>query len=187
VEAPRRTESIQRSQSPKHASSKHPATKFALRIAGAASSCHANSMNYSTKRRILNAPRTSNQPEKFSAMISEAGMSQILKFPDSIRRRSNDGPPREAAYGKNRTVTKMPSPRVPVMTGDQQLRSSGRLQYFVADRNRRRPTGHRLERLDSYRDSYHAGFVGSTISNASIRQRPWSGRFGRIPDCAQAA
>src|SRR5579862_9762038 len=102
VEAPRRTELIQRSQSPKHASSKHPATKFALRIAGAASSCHANSMNYSTKRRILNAPRTSNQPEKFSAMISEAGMSQILKFPDSIRRRSNDGPPREAAYGKNR-------------------------------------------------------------------------------------
>jgi hypothetical protein len=95
-------------------------------------------MNYSTKRRILNAPRTSNQPEKFSAMISEAGMSQILKFPDSIRRRSNDGPPREAAYGKNRTVTKMPSPRVPVMTCDQwrefiRLLTPDEQQAFMTD------------------------------------------------------
>jgi hypothetical protein len=46
-------------------------------------------------------------------------MSQILKFPDSVRRRSNDGTCEAAASGKNRTVTKMPSPGVPVMTGDQ--------------------------------------------------------------------
>jgi hypothetical protein len=48
-------------------------------------------------------------------------MSQILKFPGSaLRRTSKDGRPEEATPGKKiRTVAKMPSRHVPVMTGDQ--------------------------------------------------------------------
>jgi putative ABC transport system substrate-binding protein len=49
VEATRRTESIRWSRSPKPANSKHPDTEFALRIARAASSRRANSINCSTK------------------------------------------------------------------------------------------------------------------------------------------
>jgi hypothetical protein len=66
-------------------------------------------------------------------------MSQILKFPDSVRRRSNDGTSEAAASGKkDRTVTKMPSPRVPVMTGDQwrefiSLLTPDEQQAFMAD------------------------------------------------------
>ncbi|HXB77828.1 MAG TPA: hypothetical protein VNX23_10550 [Bradyrhizobium sp.] len=44
-------------------------------------------------------------------------MSQILKFPDGLSQRMpNDGSPKEASA---ETVTKTPSPHVPVMTGDQ--------------------------------------------------------------------
>jgi hypothetical protein len=48
-------------------------------------------------------------------------MSQIPKFPDAVRRQSNDGPPREVVTGrKDRTITKMILNRpVPVMAGDQ--------------------------------------------------------------------
>jgi hypothetical protein len=66
-------------------------------------------------------------------------MSQILKFPDRVRRRSNDGTSETAAYGKkDRTVTKMPSPRVPVMTGDQwrefiRLLTPDEQQAFMTD------------------------------------------------------
>jgi hypothetical protein len=66
-------------------------------------------------------------------------MSETLKFPDSVRRRSNDGRPEEAAAGKKeRTVTKMPSRHVPVMTGDQwnefiRLLTPEEQQAFMAD------------------------------------------------------
>jgi hypothetical protein len=66
-------------------------------------------------------------------------VSQILKFPDSVRRRSNDGTPQEAATGKkDRTVTKMPGRHVPVMTGDQwrefiRLLTPDEQQAFMAD------------------------------------------------------
>jgi hypothetical protein len=63
-------------------------------------------------------------------------MSQILKFPDSLSQRMpNDGTPKEASAG---TVTKMPSPHVPVMTGDQwnefiRLLTPDEQQAFMAD------------------------------------------------------
>jgi hypothetical protein len=66
-------------------------------------------------------------------------MSEVLKFPDRVRRRSNDGAPEAAASGKkHRTVTKMPSPRVPVMTGDQwrefiRLLTPDEQQAFMTD------------------------------------------------------
>jgi len=41
---------------------------------------------------------------------------QILKFPNSARPRSHDGAPKKAAAA---TVTRLPSPHVPMMTGDQ--------------------------------------------------------------------
>lgn len=50
----------------------------------------------------------------------EVDMSQILKFPVSVRRPSNDGSLEKAASRKkDRRVTKMRSRHVPVMTGDQ--------------------------------------------------------------------
>jgi hypothetical protein len=66
-------------------------------------------------------------------------MSKVLKFPDRVRSRSNDGASEAAASGKkDRTVTKMPSPRVPVMTGDQwsefiRLLRQDERQAFMAD------------------------------------------------------
>jgi hypothetical protein len=66
-------------------------------------------------------------------------MSEILKFPDSVRRRSNDGATKLAASEKkDRTVTKMPSRHVPVMTGDQwnefiRLLTPDEQQAFMAD------------------------------------------------------
>ena len=66
-------------------------------------------------------------------------MSQILKFPDSVRRRSNDGTSEAAASGKkDRTVAKMPGRHVPVMTGDQwrefiRLLTPDEQQAFMAD------------------------------------------------------
>jgi hypothetical protein len=65
-------------------------------------------------------------------------MSEVLKFPDRIRRRSNDGTSEAPASRKNRTVTKMPSPRVPVMTGDQwrefiRLLAPDERQAFMTD------------------------------------------------------
>ena len=66
-------------------------------------------------------------------------MGEVLKFPDGVRRRSNDGASEAAASGKkDRTVTKMPSPRVPVMTGDQwrefiRLLTPDEQQAFMTD------------------------------------------------------
>jgi hypothetical protein len=66
-------------------------------------------------------------------------MSQILKFPGGVRRPSNDHAPETAAPTKaDRTVTKMPSRQVPVMTGDQwsefiRLLTRGEQQAFMAD------------------------------------------------------
>jgi hypothetical protein len=66
-------------------------------------------------------------------------MGEVLKFPDGVRRRSNDGASEAAASGKkNRTVTKMPSLRVPVMTGDQwrefiRLLTPDEQQAFMTD------------------------------------------------------
>ena len=66
-------------------------------------------------------------------------MSEVLKFPDRVRRRSNDSASETAASGKkDRTVTKMPSPRVPVMTGDQwrefiRLLTPDEQQAFMTD------------------------------------------------------
>jgi hypothetical protein len=66
-------------------------------------------------------------------------MGEVLKFPDGVRRRSNDGASEAAASGKkDRTVTKMPSLRVPVMTGDQwrefiRLLTPDEQQAFMAD------------------------------------------------------
>jgi len=63
-------------------------------------------------------------------------ISQILKFADSLSQRMpNDGTPKEATA---ETVTKMPSPRVPVMTGDQwnefiRLLTPDEQQAFMAD------------------------------------------------------
>ena len=63
-------------------------------------------------------------------------MSQILKFPDGLSQRMpNDGTPKEATA---ETVTKMPSPHVPVMTGDQwnefiRLLTPDEQQAFMAD------------------------------------------------------
>jgi hypothetical protein len=66
-------------------------------------------------------------------------MSQILKFPDSVRRPSNEHAPEAAAPVKvDRTVRKMPSRQVPVMTGDQwsefiRLLTLDEQQAFMAD------------------------------------------------------
>ena len=63
-------------------------------------------------------------------------MSQILKFPDNLSQRMpNDGMPKEATA---ETVTKMSSPHVPVMTGDQwyefiRLLMPEERQVFMAD------------------------------------------------------
>jgi hypothetical protein len=62
-------------------------------------------------------------------------MSQILKFPDSVRRRSNYGTSDAAASG---TVTKMASSHVPVLTGDEwrefiRLLTPDEQQAFMAD------------------------------------------------------
>ena len=66
-------------------------------------------------------------------------MSQILKFPDRIRRLSNDGTPQQAVTGKkDRIVAKMPNRPVPVMTGVQwsefiRLLRPDEQQAFMAD------------------------------------------------------
>jgi len=66
-------------------------------------------------------------------------MSEVLKFPDRVWRRSNDGTSETAASGKkDRTVTKMPSRPVPVMTGVQwsefiRLLRPDEQQAFMAD------------------------------------------------------
>jgi hypothetical protein len=66
-------------------------------------------------------------------------MSQILKFPDGARYWSNDGLPREAVTEReDRTVTKIRSRHVPVMTGDQwngfiRLLTPDERQAFMVD------------------------------------------------------
>jgi hypothetical protein len=66
-------------------------------------------------------------------------MSPILKFPDSVRRRSNDDTSEAAASGKkNTTVAKMPRRPVPVMTGVQwsefiRLLTPDEQQAFMGD------------------------------------------------------
>jgi len=63
-------------------------------------------------------------------------MSQILKFPDSLSQRMpNNGTPKETTA---ETVTKTPSPHVPVMTGDEwnefiRLLTPDEQQAFMAD------------------------------------------------------
>jgi hypothetical protein len=62
-------------------------------------------------------------------------MSRILKFPDSLSQRMLIGTPKEATA---ETVTKMSSPHVPVMTGDQwnefiRLLTPDEQQAFMAD------------------------------------------------------
>jgi hypothetical protein len=65
-------------------------------------------------------------------------MCQILKFPDSVRRRSNYGTPQAASGKRDRTATKMPGRHVPLMTGDQwnefiRLLTPDEQQAFMAD------------------------------------------------------
>ncbi len=66
-------------------------------------------------------------------------MSEVLKFPDGVRRRSNDGASEAAASRKkDRTVTNVLRLRVPVMTGDQwrefiRLLTPDEQQAFMAD------------------------------------------------------
>jgi hypothetical protein len=65
-------------------------------------------------------------------------MGQILKFPDRVRRLSNDGTPQAASGKKDRTVAKMPNRPVPVMTGVQwgefiRLLRPDEQQAFMAD------------------------------------------------------
>jgi hypothetical protein len=66
-------------------------------------------------------------------------MSQILKFPESVSRRSRDRAPEAAAHRtEDGTVTEMRSRHVPVMTGDQwnefiRLLTPGEQQTFMAD------------------------------------------------------
>ena len=70
-------------------------------------------------------------------------MSEILKFPDNVLRMSKNNTPEgraaKAAFGaKDRTVAKMPSRPVPVMTGVQwsefiRLLRPDEQQAFMAD------------------------------------------------------
>ena len=66
-------------------------------------------------------------------------MSQVLKFPDIVSRRSRDRVPKRAAPGtRDGAKTEMPSRRIPVMTGDQwnefmRLLTPDEQQAFMAD------------------------------------------------------
>jgi hypothetical protein len=93
AEATRRTESIQWLPSPKPASSKHPATEFALRIAGAANSRHANSANYSIKR-VQVSPLGISSPAAGARKFAREGLAN--------RSRAKD---RELTAGKMRPST----------------------------------------------------------------------------------
>jgi hypothetical protein len=79
--------------SPKPASSKHPATEFALRIAGAANSRHANSANYSIKR-VQVSPLGISSPAAGARKFAREGLAN--------RSRAKD---RELTAGKMRPST----------------------------------------------------------------------------------
>jgi hypothetical protein len=93
----RRAESIQWSPSPKLASSKHPATEFALPIAGAANSRRANSANYSIKlNRVPQSLRSGFLPDGRSAKAARegnAGGSRRLHFSAGPSFRNSEAQP----------------------------------------------------------------------------------------------